>query len=183
MNRRQFLTRTFAKAAAASFAMSLPALAGINDPDENKVIRLYNPDTRERLRTTFWRGSWFDSHALEEINYFMRDWRQDAVANFDPYLVGLLHNICQECGYSGEVVVLSAFRTQATNEWLRRNPRYGAARNSLHLYGRAVDFTLPSQSLSRVKNAARRFQMGGIGYYPKMHFVHVDTGEQRYWRA
>ena len=183
MLRRGFLTQAAATAVAANCAWSTPALAGVNDPAENKTISLHNPNTGERIRTTFWRDGWFDPRALGEINHFMRDWRQDAVVDFDPYLVGILHNICLECRFAGEVTVLSGYRTKATNDWLRNHPRYSAAPNSMHLYARAVDFTLPAISLSKVKSAARRFQVGGIGYYPSMHFIHVDTGRRRFWRS
>jgi uncharacterized protein YcbK (DUF882 family) len=181
LNRRRMILKTAAFAAASLSASSLPALAGVNDKDKNKVIRLYNPNNRERLRAVFWRDGWFDARAMDDINHFMRDWRQDQQVNFDPYVVGLLHSICQECGHAGEVVILSGYRTKATNDWLRNHPRYSAAKDSLHLYGRAADFTFPSTSLRKVKDAARKFQQGGVGYYPKQHFVHIDTGEERYW--
>jgi len=79
------------------------------------------------------------------------------------------------------VVALSGYRTKATNDWLRKHPRYSAAENSMHLFGRALDFTLPAASLHKVRDAARRIGGGGVGYYPKQHFVHIDTGEARYW--
>lgn len=181
LSRRRMFLKTAAYAAAGLCASSLPALAGVNDKDKNKVIRLYNPNNGERIRTVFWRDDWFDADGMAEINHFMRDWRQDRQIDIDPYVVGLLHSVCQDCGFSGEVVMLSGYRTRATNDWLRNHPRYAAAKDSLHLYGRATDFSLPSTSLRKARDAARKFQRGGVGYYPKQHFIHIDTGEERYW--
>ncbi|MBO9428390.1 DUF882 domain-containing protein [Sulfitobacter sp. R18_1] len=183
MDRRRFLSRAAALSVAGAMASPIPAMAGVNDPATNKSIRLMNANNGERLTATFWRGDWFDAGAIEEINHFMRDWRKNEVIDFDPYLVGILHNVCLDTRYGKEVIVLSGYRTKSTNDWLRRDPRYNASKNSLHMFGRAVDFTLPQRPLKDVRNAARRFQVGGLGYYPTQNFIHIDTGEQRYWTS
>lgn len=179
MDRRNFL-KQFGSCAAAGVASGiLPAAAAagrVNDPGDNKQIHFYNPRTSERLVATYWRRNWFDQGALREINYFMRDWRENAVTDFDPFLIDTVHSITAEIGYSKEVVVLSGYRTEKTNRRIRR-----AATDSMHLYGRAVDFTLPSQSLRKVRDAVKKVHKGGLGYYPKQHFVHVDSGSPRYW--
>lgn len=181
LTRRGLLSGGAMALAAIASPRTLSAFNGVNDPHENKVVRLYNPNTGERLRATYWRSGWFDGGALTEISLLLRDWRQDQAVDFDPYVIDRLHSICAACGFSGEIVALSGYRTKATNDWLRRQPRYNAAENSLHLYGRALDFTLPAASLFKVGDVARHLGGGGVGYYPKQHFVHIDTGEERYW--
>jgi uncharacterized protein YcbK (DUF882 family) len=32
-----------------------------------------------------------------------------------------------------------------------------------------------------VKRVAVDLRMGGVGYYPRANFVHVDVGRVRYW--
>ncbi len=183
MMQRRNLLKTLALAGVASAVPSLPAWAGVNDPDKNKTIRLHNPNNNEKLKATFWRGDWFDAGALSEISHFMRDWRENETVDFDPYLVLMLHDVCEQCHYTGDVIVLSGYRTRKTNNWLLRDSRYNAAPNSLHLEGRAVDFTLPRQPLREVRNAARGLQVGGLGYYPRQSFIHADTGRKRYWNS
>ncbi|MGL4468558.1 MAG: YcbK family protein, partial [Plesiomonas shigelloides] len=36
-------------------------------------------------------------------------------------------------------------------------------------------------SLRNVRKAAMKMKAGGVGYYPKSNFVHVDTGPVRAW--
>lgn len=182
MNRRTFLSNSICSSMVGVFTPSI-LNAGINDPSKNKSIKLNNQNTNEKLEVTFWRNDWFDADAFEEIEYFFRDWREDATHKIDPYLIDLLFNISQKIGGDKEIIVLSGYRTPKTNLWLQKHPKYRAAKDSLHMFGRAVDFTVPSKKLSTVRDYARSFQSGGVGYYPGKHFIHVDTGRERYWKS
>jgi uncharacterized protein YcbK (DUF882 family) len=44
-----------------------------------------------------------------------------------------------------------------------------------------VDIRLPDCPTSRLRKAARDLRGGGVGYYPRSDFVHVDVGDVRYW--
>jgi uncharacterized protein YcbK (DUF882 family) len=45
----------------------------------------------------------------------------------------------------------------------------------------AIDIRLPGRTLGEVRRAALDLARGGVGYYPKPDFVHVDTGPVRAW--
>jgi len=53
---------------------------------------------------------------------------------------------------------------------------------SFHEKGKAVDIRLSKTQTSSLRRVAYRFKMGGVGYYPKLNFVHIDVGSIRYWR-
>ena len=178
INRRQFLTTSSALILSSSPSL---LMAGVNDPNENKKIKLYHQHTNEKINVTFWRNGWFDHSAFEEINHFFRDWHDDKTKQIDPYLIELLYNINESSGGGRELVLLSGYRTPNTNEKLVNHPRYRAAKNSLHMFGRAVDFYIPKFKLSSTRSIARKISKGGVGYYPSKSFVHVDTGQVRYW--
>lgn len=55
------------------------------------------------------------------------------------------------------------------------------ARRSLHMDGKAIDVRLPGIPLAGLRDAALTLQAGGVGYYPKEQFVHLDTGRVRSW--
>ncbi len=47
--------------------------------------------------------------------------------------------------------------------------------------GKAVDIRVPSYSTKAIKLSAMELRAGGVGYYPRSGFVHLDVGEVRHW--
>ena len=76
--------------------------------------------------------------------------------------------------------VVSGYRSPKTNARLRKR-RKGVASNSQHMYGKAADFFIPGRRLSTVRKAALSLRSGGVGYYPRSNFIHVDSGPVRSW--
>jgi hypothetical protein len=56
------------------------------------------------------------------------------------------------------------------------------AKRSLHMDGKAIDVRLPGVPLADLRDAALSLGMGGVGFYPREQFVHVDTGPVRRWK-
>ena len=81
----------------------------------------------------------------------------------------------QIAGYGGQIEVLSAFRSPESNAWLASVSR-GVARDSQHMNGNAMDIRFPGVPVFRIRQAARSLNMGGVGFYPRSGFVHLDTG-------
>ncbi len=135
------------------------------------------------MTTAYRIGDYYQRDALQKLNYFMRDHKTGEITVFDPRLFDLLYDIERRLGYpAGPIEVLSAYRSPRTNARLRRVSRR-AARNSLHMYGKAVDIRLPGTSVRRVRDSAISLSRGGVGFYPGSNFVHVDTGSVRRWVA
>ena len=57
----------------------------------------------------------------------------------------------------------------------------GVAKRSLHMDGQAIDIRVSGVPLADLRDAAWSLQAGGVGYYPREQFVHVDTGPVRHW--
>jgi uncharacterized protein YcbK (DUF882 family) len=49
------------------------------------------------------------------------------------------------------------------------------------MQGKAIDIRIPGFRTRQLRNVARKMKIGGVGYYPKSDFVHVDIGRVRYW--
>jgi len=47
--------------------------------------------------------------------------------------------------------------------------------------GMAIDIRVPGRSLRSLHRVALDMAAGGVGYYPRSDFVHVDTGRIRRW--
>jgi uncharacterized protein YcbK (DUF882 family) len=127
----------------------------------------------------------YQADALFEINLLLRDWRMDKIKTIDPELLDTLFMINRLTGAYRPFEIVSAYRSPLTNASLfaMSDYGYGVARRSLHMDGRAVDIKLGGVSLGYVSKAARHLARGGVGYYPGSGFVHIDSGDARYWSA
>ncbi|HDR15117.1 MAG TPA: DUF882 domain-containing protein [Desulfobacteraceae bacterium] len=177
MNRRQFF-RIGAAAAAASLAIPAHVFAaGLN---ESRVLSLYSDHTGERLSACYFSKGRYDPSALAEINELLRDHRNGEVIEIDRELLDLLWELGWRIGSCEPFHVISGYRSPETNRMLRARSK-AVARNSYHIHGKAVDVYLPDRRLSELRTAALRMRRGGVGYYPRPHFVHVDVGPVRSW--
>ena len=117
--------------------------------------------------------------ALAEISRLLRDFRTGDVCEYDARLMDTLHALNLACG-EGSYEVVSAYRSEQTNRMLRRQSRR-VAKDSLHMSGRAIDVRLAGRDTRRLRDAALALQQGGVGYYARSNFVHLDTGPVRRW--
>jgi uncharacterized protein YcbK (DUF882 family) len=76
--------------------------------------------------------------------------------------------------------VVCAYRSPTTNAAMHARSS-GVASNSYHIHGMAIDLRSERRDLSQVRNAALSLRCGGVGYYPRSDFVHVDCGPVRTW--
>ena len=145
-----------------------------------KRLSFYHTHTEKKLEITYSRDGEYIDSALVEINGFLADFRTGDVTSMDPKLLDLIYDIRESLGSSGTFEVISAYRSPKTNEMLR--DRSGdVAKNSQHLLGKAIDVRLADVDLPKLRDVALAMQRGGVGYYEKSNFVHVDTGRVRRW--
>ncbi|MFD2252352.1 uncharacterized protein YcbK (DUF882 family) [Pseudochelatococcus lubricantis] len=147
---------------------------------DTRTLSLYHTHTRESLTVTFRRNGRYERGELQKLNWFLRDWRNDETTSMDPKLFDIVWAAQREAGSNGAVRVLSAYRSPKTNAMLRRRSS-AVAKNSQHMQGRALDFQLPDADMARVRTIGMRLQRGGVGYYPNVPFVHLDSGSVRSW--
>jgi uncharacterized protein YcbK (DUF882 family) len=181
LNRRKFL-RIMMWAGLISCS-SKSTFAAVNDlSSEVKSLSLYNPRTKERFNGIYWRNGEYIADALDNLNYIMRDTRTDAVKQIDTDLLDLIYKVSLKLKTEGPFHVLSGYRSRKTNSLLLKNYK-NTAKNSYHFKGKAVDIRLPGQRTSTMRRAVFELREGGIGYYPRQGFVHIDVGPIRYWQG
>jgi uncharacterized protein YcbK (DUF882 family) len=98
----------------------------------------------------------------------------------DPGLIDVFFALSALTGTTGTFKVLSGYRSPETNSWLRRFS-HGVAEHSMHIEGKAVDIRMDELSTHEIHQAGLALAMGGVGYYPRSDFVHLDTGSIRSW--
>ena len=183
LNRRDM----FLGALATTAGMTLPNISNarridIFKPNITPWLRMINANTNERISCTFFRDGYYVDHEIRRLNNFMRDWRMAEIKYMDHDLFWGLAAITQAAkmeGHNGEIIFLSGYRTRKTNNLLRKQG-YAAARDSLHIKARALDFVMPGVPVKQVSEYAKMLQLGGVGHYPR-NFIHIDTGNIRYW--
>jgi uncharacterized protein YcbK (DUF882 family) len=149
-------------------------------PAATRALSFYNLHTGETLRTVYFENGEYVPGALLEVNYFFRDFRANQVRAIDPRLLDLLDRIHHALDTSQPFNLISGYRSPATNAWLASQSE-GVAHHSLHMYGMASDINVQGRSLALLQTVALAIRGGGVGYYPRSGFVHVDTGRVRRW--
>jgi len=180
ISRRSFLKGTLA---GAILLLHRPASALIpeSSPLPDAALSLVNIHTGENLSVN-WRdstGNYFPG-PLERINHFFRCHFTQQIHPMDIRVIEFLNFVQKSAGGNHKVEIISGYRSPEYNELLIREGR-GAAKHSLHLQGKAIDFRIPEVGLDRLRDVAMRLKLGGVGYYPKSGFIHIDSGEPRSW--
>lgn len=178
-DRRRWLQ--LALGSSVSLAFMPKAYANLAKLPERK-LSLHNLHTGESLKTTYWAEGHYQPDELKAIHHILRDHRTNEVAEIDSDLLDLMNILHHRMQGKQPYHIISGYRSPTTNENLRKTSS-GVARLSYHTLGKAVDFRLPGKELSALHKAALALEAGGVGYYPRSDFIHLDTGPLRQWQG
>lgn len=145
-----------------------------------RTLSMVSTHTGESLQVRYFEDGRYIPEALTRLNRVLRDHRTGDVAPIDPRLFDQLHALASCAGCAPHYEIISGYRSPATNEKLRQGSS-GVATRSLHMDGRAIDVRLKGLPTARVRDMALALRSGGVGYYKKSDFVHLDTGRVRTW--
>ena len=160
----------------ATVALAAPAvLAGAGDV---RRLHLVNARTGDELNTVYWVEGEYIPDAKSEIDFLLRDWREDLVINFDMKTVDILAATYRLLDAAEPISIVSGYRSPVTNAMLRRRNR-GVAKDSYHTKGMAIDLQMKTRAPSNIRRAAKKLGAGGVGGYRT--FTHIDSGPIRSW--
>jgi uncharacterized protein YcbK (DUF882 family) len=169
--------RVFLALAGGLLTGPLPARAWPAPPPLQR-LSLINAHTGERFEGPYRDDLGPIALAMEELSVLLRDHHSGERIAIDVGVIDFLAAVMDAVGAT-RATVLSAYRTRETNAMLARTT-FGVADNSQHIYGRALDIRLDSR-LDDAMQAARAMQRGGVGWYPRSGFFHLDSGPVRNW--
>jgi uncharacterized protein YcbK (DUF882 family) len=180
ITRREFL-KFAAGGALTMMAPSVFARTSLLEPTKGeRVLRFQSIHTGEKISATYWADGNYIPEEIAELDRVLRDHRSNEVMAMDHGLYDLLYTLQQQVEKTGTYQVISGYRSPATNAKLR-GVSNGVAKRSLHMQGKAIDIRFPGIELKHLRQAALSLRAGGVGYYPKSNFIHVDTGRPRFW--
>lgn len=179
ISRRGFLKglsgTAFGLASVSAFGAQVPLLAS-----KERTLSFYNLHTGESLDATYWADGHYIPEVLADVNHLLRDHRSDTSTAMDTRLFDMLHLLQQDLGVNKQFHVISGYRSPETNAKLRQQSNK-VAKRSYHMLGKAIDIRLPGVPLKALRSQARALQVGGVGYYQRSNFIHVDVGPVRAW--
>lgn len=147
-------------------------------PSFPRRLKLKNVHTGETFEGPYRDDTGPIPDAITDLAHFLRDFHVNKVGPLDVGTLDFLADVMDAVNQTS-ASVLSAYRTAETNARLRAT-MFGVAEKSQHIFGRAIDVTFDSK-LFDAETLARRMARGGVGWYPRSHFVHLDTGPVRSW--
>lgn len=187
-SRRGFL-RASARGAAGLALTYAAGASALENSHKSLNIRSYAPDRRlrlinghtwEKLDVVYWTHGVYIDESLEQISYLMRDHRAGKQRPIDLQLLDDMHRLYNSLDTDERIHVLSGYRTPETNAKLRKRSK-GVAKYSLHMEAKAADIHIPGVPTRTLQKAALAMKAGGVGYYGRSGFVHIDTGRVRMW--
>ena len=178
--RRAFLRTSLVGLAILSSRLVCPTVTSARELPVGRLTFL-NVWTDERLDVTFRNEQGeYDLNALDDVNHILRCHYTGEVAAIDVRVLEHVNLVQKKLGGDREIRIISGFRSPEYNAILVRSGRR-AARNSLHMQGQAIDLQIPGIHPKMVRQAALELGFGGVGYYPRSKFVHLDSGPFRTW--
>jgi uncharacterized protein YcbK (DUF882 family) len=180
-------------------ALCLPALAGIvllsragepvaaaspptvELPVEERSIELFNTHTRATAHVVYKRGDQYEKAALEQLDKVLVDHRSGETHPMDPALFDQLYDLALAAGVPPSYEIISGYRSPESNSKMAAREGSGVSKRSLHMQGRAIDVRLKGCTVEKLRDLALAAKRGGVGYYQRSQFVHIDTGTFRTW--
>lgn len=162
-------------------AVATPAMAAMRMPTMGSYkVSFRNAHTGESFNGVYRVGNKYLPDAFEQINRVLRDFRTGEEYPIDPRSIDIVFMLQNKTGTKSQFEILSGYRSPKTNTMLR-SASGGVARNSLHMVGQAIDLRLENYSTKKLRDVAIDLRAGGVGYYPRSNFVHIDSGKVRHW--
>ena len=175
--RRTFLRTAMAGFTLAAARLPVPSLAWADQLPQGRLT-FVNVWSDERLAVTYRNEAGeYDLEALDDVNRIFRCHHTGEVAAIDVRMLEHINLVQKKFGGDREIHIISGFRSPEYNALLVRSGRR-AARNSLHMQGRAVDLRIAGIHHKAVRQAALELGYGGVG---RSKFVHLDSGPFRTW--
>lgn len=152
----------------------------LNSVLKANTLKLHNLHTNEKIELKFENDKIKNK---KEINYFLRDFRTKEITNIDDKLLKNLYKIIKLNNLEKkEIKIISGYRSFNTNKNLNKKFKNTVAKRSLHMKGRAIDFYIENINLKNLYERIKKMNLGGVGYYKIDNFIHLDTGDIKFWK-
>ena len=154
-----------------------------------RVLNVTRPASGEKAKLLYWKDGEIIDSAYQQLCHLMRDVNGKETAPIDPKLFETLWGaqaFIERYGMTQPLEILSGYRTAKSNARLIEQG-IPAARQSLHMHGKAADVRIASLNPEVLGELVRSFRQGGVGFYYRSSasggWIHADTGVKRSWKG
>jgi len=172
--------RRFLRQAAGAGLLLTPLGALCAQPSPARSVSFVHTHTGEALRAEYCGEGGYQASCLAQVDRFLRDFRNGEIHPIDPRLLDILYELQVRANREATYEVISGYRSPRTNAALHKLS-HGVAEHSLHMDGRAIDVRMNGFPTRKLRELALSLRGGGVGYYARSDFVHIDTGRVRTW--
>jgi uncharacterized protein YcbK (DUF882 family) len=176
LSRRRFIGAVLASPFALQHGLAHANIAR----KKPRELSFFHTHTGKEWSLAYHDGMHLVPDKMKQLNLFLSDFRTGDVYPIDTGLLDILYYLKQKTGSRGTFEVISGYRSPKTNEQLRGKSS-GVAKRSLHMLGKAIDVRLTDVDTRELRELAIDLGRGGVGYYRKSDFLHLDTGRVRHW--
>ena len=154
-----------------------------------RTLSVTRPASGEKATLLYWKDGDIIDSAYQELCHLMRDVSAKETVPIDPKLFETLWGtqaFIARYGMEHPLEILSGYRTAKSNTRLIE-AGVPAARQSLHIEGKAADIRIANLNSEVLGGLVRSFRQGGVGFYyregPRGGWIHADTGLKRTWKG
>lgn len=154
-----------------------------------RTLSVTRPQSNEKASLLYWKDGEVIESAYQQLCHLLRDVNGRETAPIDPKLLEMLWStqaFIARYGLLQPLEILSGYRSPASNARLRE-AGIPAARQSLHMVGKAADIRIAGLNEEVLGGLIKSFRGGGVGYYyrsgPRGGWIHADTGLERTWKG
>ncbi len=176
----RFDRRNFLRGAGSAALALLPLGVAGARALEQRTLSFVHTHTGESLSTAYFQNGAYNPASLGRIDHLLRDFRTADVHAIDPRVLDILFDLQTLADRDEPYQVICGYRSPSTNALLRSRSG-GVAEHSLHMEGRAIDVRLGGVPTRKLRELALQMQRGGVGFYSKSDFIHLDNGAVRFW--
>jgi uncharacterized protein YcbK (DUF882 family) len=181
--RRRLMQTAIAGSAGLTLAHFASAKGeAVSETPLERTLELHNTHTGETVSLVYRRGDTYLAPAIASLRKVMRDHRNGESHDIDLVLYDQLYDLAHAAKCDARFEIISGYRSPTSNAKMAAASR-GVAKHSLHVHGRAIDVRLHGCSCTNLRDLALAAAKGGVGYYRRSDFIHIDTGRFRTWNG
>jgi len=148
-------------------------------PKGDGQLRVYNYHLNEFSEITFRKDGIPNPEGSKQFQALLRSRDNSEQSPIDPRLLDLIDHL-QDHFQSDQIEIISGYRRKEFNEALLRQG-HQVSPVSLHTQGQALDIHIDEVREESLRDYLQGLQLGGVGYYGPLDFVHIDVGPVRQW--